>query len=414
MRADTRHAVEHAYRQEWARVLATVTRITRDLDLAEEGTQEAFSDALVAWERDGVPRNPGAWLTTTAKRRAIDSLRRASTHRNKVQLLIEPEAEPDGGSALMTPAREAHHAVDDDTVRLLFMCCHPSLSSDSQMALTLRLVCGMTTSDIARCFLVAEPTMAARLTRAKRKITLARIPFKVPEAADLPVRLDAALAVVYLLFTIGHTAPTGESLIRGDVASEAIRLARLLNELLPDQREARGLLALLLANDARRESRLSENGHSQRISEQDRSLWDQDMIREAHDLIENSLRLGSPGRYTLQAAIASLHVEAPSYDEVDWIEIVRLYDELLRVWPSPVVELNRAVALSKTSGPEVALAVVERLESDRRLDRYQYLPAIKAFLLDQLGREGEAERARSRAAQLAGNEVEREFLTKRE
>jgi RNA polymerase sigma factor (sigma-70 family) len=409
---DARGAVEHAYRHEWARVFAATTRVARDLDLAEDSVQEAFSEALTSWSRDGVPRNPGAWLTTTAQRRAIDSLRRASTHRAKVQLLIEPEQNTDEGSPPMNPAHEHQRVVDDDTMRLLFMCCHPSLSSDSQMALTLRLVCGMTTPDIARCFLVSEPTMAARLTRAKRKITLARIPFRVPEPDELPARLDAALAVVYLLFTIGHTAPTGDTLVRGDVANEALRLARLLHELMPGQQDVQGLLALVLVTDARRESRLDGDGQSQRISEQDRSLWDQEMISEAHELVALSARSGSRGRYTLQAAIASHHAEAPSYDDVDWVEIVRLYDELLVVWPSPVVELNRAVALSKTSGPEVALDVVERLESEGRLDRYQYLPAIKAYFLDQLGRVDEAERARVRAFELAGNDVERDFLAR--
>jgi RNA polymerase sigma factor (sigma-70 family) len=408
---EARRAVDSAYRTEYARVFAATTRVARDLDLAEDSVQEAFTEALTSWSRDGTPNSPGAWLTTTAKRRAIDAIRRASTHRAKVQLLIAPDYS-DESSAPMKPAHEGPRVVDDDTMRLLFMCCHPSLSSDSQMALTLRLVCGMTTSDIARCFLVSEPTMAARLTRAKRKITLARIPFRVPDAADLPARLDAALAVVYLLFTIGHTAPTGETLVRADVAGEAIRLARLFNELMPDQREVQGLLALLLFNHARWEARLDDEGQSQRISDQDRSLWDLEMIREARELMANAERLGPPGRYTLQAAIASLHTHAPRYGEVDWVEVVRLYDELLLVWPSPVVELNRAVALSKTSGPEVALHVVEQLESDGRLERYQYLPAIKAYFLEQLGRVGEAEQERARAFELAGNEVERDFLAK--
>jgi RNA polymerase sigma-70 factor, ECF subfamily len=407
---EARRAVEYAFRTEWARVFAATTRVARDLDLAEESVQEAFAEALTSWDRDGVPRNPGAWLTTTAQRRAIDSIRRASTHKAKVQLLIEPELHRDEGPREMTSAGEVNRVVDDDTLRLLFMCCHPSLSGESQMGLTLRLVCGMTTFDIARCFLVSESTMAARITRAKRKITLARIPFKVPSAEELPTRLDAALGVVYLLFTIGHTAPTGDSLVRGDVAHEAIRLARLLNELMPNRREVRGLLALLLLNDARRESRLDHHGQAQRISDQDRTLWDQEMIQEAHELLgENS---EPAGRYTLQAAIASLHAEAPTYDDVDWPEIVRLYDELLLVWPSPVVALNRAVALSKTSGPEVALTVIESLEVDGRLDDYHYLPAIKAYLLDQLGRVDEAEQERARAFELTTNEVERDFLAK--
>jgi RNA polymerase sigma factor (sigma-70 family) len=406
---EARRAVDSAYRQEWARVFAATTRVARNLDLAEDSVQEAFAEALTSWSRDGVPRNPGAWLTTTAKRRAIDSIRRAATHTTKVPLLIEPDPSPDDD---VMPRRPDDHVVDDDTLRLLFMCCHPSLSSDSQMALTLRLVCGMTTSDIARCFLVSEATMAARLTRAKRKITLARIPFRVPGTAELPSRLDSALAVVYLLFTIGHTAPTGDTLVRGDVADEAVRLARLFLRLIPTLSEVQGLLALLLVNDARRESRLDNAGRSQRISEQDRSLWDQEKIHEAHDLVAISMGSAGPGRYTMQAAIALVHVEAPSYGAVDWPEIVRLYDELLTVWPSPVVELNRAVAVSKTSGPDVALHLVEQLELDGRLDGYHYLPAIKAYLLEQLGRIDEAEQERSRAFEQTGNEVEREFLAK--
>lgn len=410
MDEETRRAVDHAFRTEWTRVFAATTRVSRDLDLAEESVQEAFAEALTSWNRDGVPRNPGAWLTTTARRRAIDSIRRSTTHAAKVQLLIEPELLRDGSPRDMRSTNEGNGVVDDDTLRLLFMCCHPSLSGESQMALTLRLVCGMTTSDIARCFLVSETTMAARITRAKRKITLARIPFRVPTVEELPSRLDAALGVIYLLFTIGHTAPTGDTLVRGEVADEAIRLARLLNELIPGQQEVRGLLALLLVNDARRESRLDHDGQAQRISEQDRALWNQEMIREAHKLLESNTE--PAGRYTLQAAIASLHADAVSYDEVEWPEIVRLYDELLLVWPSPVVALNRAVALSKTSGPEVALGVVETLESDGRLSQYQYLPAIKAYLLDQLGRVDEAELARARALTLSTNEVERDFLTR--
>jgi RNA polymerase sigma factor (sigma-70 family) len=407
VREEARRTVDSAYRQEWARVFAATTRVARDLELAEDSVQEAFTEALTSWSRAGVPSNPGAWLTTTAKRRAIDAIRRASTHAAKVQLLIEPDPSPNKD---VRPMTSDDHAVNDDTLRLLFMCCHPSLSNDSQMALTLRLVCGMTTSDIARCFLVSEATMAARITRAKRKITLARIPFRVPEAAELPTRLESALAVVYLLFTIGHTAPTGDSLVRGDVADEAVRLARLFNALMPNQSEVRGLLALLLVNHARQESRLDEGGQSQRISEQDRSLWDRKMIDESRHLLTSGA--DSPGRYALQAAIALVHAEAPRYEAVDWREITRLYEELIRVWPSPVVELNRAVALSKTSGPEAALAIVEGLEADGRLDRYQYLPAVKAYLLDQLKRPDEAERARARALQLAGNEVEREFLSR--
>jgi RNA polymerase sigma factor (sigma-70 family) len=409
MQEDARRAVDHAYRHEWARVFAATTRAARDLDLAEECVQEAFIEAMTTWSRDGVPNNPGAWLTTTAKRRAIDAIRRASTYRSKLPLLIEPDSTSDSGVSETTESNE-EKSVADDTMRLVLMCCHPSLSSETQMALTLRLVCGMTTPDIARCFLVSESTMAARLTRAKKKISIARIPFQVPSALDLPARLDAALGVVYLLFTIGHTAPTGDTLVQKETVGESIRLARLLHELFPGEREVGGLLGLLLVNDARRESRIANDGRAQRISEQDRSTWDQRMIREAHELVNLSIQAGPPDRYTLQAAIALLHAEAPSFNEVDWAQIVGLYDALVIVWPNPVVQLNRAVALSKTSGAEIALKVVEDLESDGRLDRYQYLPAIKAYLLEQLGRSEEAEAARTRAFDLAANEVERDLL----
>jgi RNA polymerase sigma-70 factor (ECF subfamily) len=410
---EVRRAVDHAYRNEWARVIAATTRTTRDLDLAEECAQDAFAEALTSWPRDGVPTNPGAWLTTIAKRRAIDSIRRASTYRTKLPLLIQPEPTRDGDTLPMHAADIIDEkVVSDDTLRLVFMCCHPSLSNEAQTALTLRLVCGMTTPDIARCFLASESTMAARLSRAKRKISIARIPFIVPSTADLPERLGAVLSVIYLLFTIGHTAPSGEQLVRIDTVSEAIRLARLLHKLVPNDSEVKGLLALLLVNDARRESRLDDDGRAQRISEQDRSTWNHDMIREARHLINTNPQSEPRGQYTLQAAIALLHAEAPSFDEVDWTQIVRTYDELVFVWPSPVVQLNRAVAVSKTAGPEAALKIIKSLEDEGQLNRYQYLPAVKAYLLDLVGRHDEANGARTRAIDLANNDVERDFLSK--
>jgi RNA polymerase sigma-70 factor (ECF subfamily) len=410
MELDARRAVAETYQREWARVLAATIRTARDLDLAEEAVQDAFTQALTVWGRDGMPRNPGAWLTTTAKRRALDSLRRASTYRVKLQLLIEPDHDEGDDAKMGTTDKGEGDVVADDTMRLVFMCCHPSLSSEAQMALTLRLVCGMSTPDIARCFLVSETTMSARLTRAKKKISIARIPFQVPEPTDLPGRLGAVLGVVYLLFTIGHTAPTGEDLMRIETAGEALRLARFLHELAPERHEVSGLLALLLVNDARRASRLSADGRALRISEQDRSAWDHAAIDEARDLIAAQVPSGVPDQYTLQASIALLHAQAPAYDEVDWPEIVRLYDQLLLAWPSPVVQLNRAVALANTLGPQVALEVVMGLERDGQLNRYQYLPAVKAYLLDQLGQSNEAQLARTRAFELATNQVERDFL----
>ncbi|MGC1238644.1 MAG: DUF6596 domain-containing protein, partial [Acidimicrobiales bacterium] len=362
--------------------------------------------------REGVPLKPGAWLTTVARRRAIDSLRRASTQRLKLRLLIEPATSDDDEMILSDAGLESPKALAvDDTIRLVFMCCHPALSREAQMALTLRLVAGMATSDIARCFLVSESTMAARLTRAKKKIAVAGIPFRAPTSEEIPERLDGVLGVIYLLYTVGHTAPSGGDLVRKGTVDDALRLARLVHRLMPEEREVDGLLALLLVNNARQESRITEGGAVQRISEQDRSKWDLDAINSAHELIVSSLQSGRPGRYTLQAAIASLHAQAPSFDEVDWPQIVQLYNELLLVWPNPVVQLNRAVALSKTAGPEIALKEVEILERDHRLDQYQYLPAIKAYLLEQLGRTDEAERARSRAFELSANEVERAFLS---
>jgi RNA polymerase sigma-70 factor (ECF subfamily) len=326
-------------------------------------------------------------------------------------LLIETESPSDGGTSL-TPTGNVttEEFVRDDALRLVFMCCHPSLSSEAQVALTLRLVCGVATPDIARCFLVSESTMAARLTRAKKKISVARIPFTVPRSADMPERLSAVLGVIYLLFTVGHTSPTGNQLLQTDAVAEAIRLARLLHDLVPNDPEVAGLLALLIVNDSRRASRLGEGGRSIRISEQDRSRWDQALIREARHLIDS--HLGPRGQYALQAQIALLHAEAPTFDDVNWPLILRTYDELLSLTPSPVIELNRAVAVSKTQGSEVALGIVRRLETDGHLARSQYLPAVKAYLLDQLGRHDEANAERTHALGLTTNEVERAFLAK--
>ncbi len=303
--------------------------------------------------------------------------------------------------------------VADERLRLIFMCCHPALAQDAQLALTLRLVCGVATGDIARAFLVPEPTMAARLTRAKKKISAARIPYRMPGAAELPDRLRAVLGVIHLLFTTGHTAPSGASLIRTDLMDQAMHLARMLRDLMPDEREVWGLLALLLVTDARRTTRVDSQGRLLRLEEQDRSQWDRAAIAEAHDLIVDGLRGGRPGRYVLQAAIGSLYAEAPTYDETDWPQIVTLYDELLSVWPSPVVALNRTVAVAEVHGPMRALAEVEELERGGRLAGYQYLPAIKADLLQRLGRTDEASVVYRQALELTRNEAEREFLAMR-
>jgi RNA polymerase sigma factor (sigma-70 family) len=407
--ADVDTAVADAHRRGWALVLSATARVARDLDLAEECVQEAYAAALTAWRRHGIPTSPVAWLTTTARRRAMDAIRRERMLRSRLPLLVEPEETVDEPADTEEPAE----VVDDERLRLIFMCCHPALAQDAQLALTLRLVCGVTTGDIARAFLVSEPTMAARLTRAKKKIWAARIPYRVPGAAELPDRLRAALGVIHLLFTTGHTAPSGASLIRTDLMDQAMHLARMLRDLMPDEREVWGLLALLLVTDARRTTRVDSQGRLLRLEEQDRSQWDRAAIAEAHDLIVDGLRGGRPGRYVLQAAIGSLYAEAPTYDETDWPQILTLYDELLSVWPSPVVALNRTVAVAEVHGPMRALAEIEELERDGRLAGYQYLPAIKAEFLQRLGRTDEASVVYRQALELTRNEAEREFLAAR-
>jgi RNA polymerase sigma factor (sigma-70 family) len=413
-RAAAEAAVVAAHRREWTLVVAATVRVARDLDLAEECVQEAYAAALESWARDGVPLNPAAWLVTTAKRRAMDAIRRDQTFRSKLPLLIEEEAVEDAAVDDPPPEdEEPHDVVRDERLRLIFTCCHPALGQEAQVALTLRLVCGVSAPDIARAFLVSGPTMAARITRAKKKISGARIPYRVPRPAELPDRLRAALGVIHLLFTAGHTAPSGPALTRDDLADRALSLARMLHESMPDEPEARGLLALLLVTDARRATRVAADGRLLRLEEQDRSRWDRAAIAEAHDLILGALRGRRPGRYVLQAAIASLYAEAPSFDDTDWPQIVSLYDILLDVWPSPVVALNRAVPLARAAGPQKALAEVEALERAGQLTGYQYLPAVKADLLVRLGRPAEAAQAYTQALEWTENEAERAFLTQR-
>jgi RNA polymerase sigma-70 factor (ECF subfamily) len=410
---DVETAVADAHRRGWAQVLAATARVARDLDLAEECVQEAYAAALVSWARDGIPVNPAAWLTTAAKRRALDAMRREQTLRAKLPLLVEPEDTVDEADVNGPAAVDPADVVPDERLRLIFMCCHPALAQDAQLALTLRLVCGVATADIARALLVSEPTLAARITRAKKKISVARIPFRLPGAAELPDRLRTVLGVIHLLFTAGHTAPSGASLVRPDLVEQSLHLTKMLRELMPDEPEVRGLLALLLVTDARRATRTDAEGRLLRLEDQDRSLWDRAALTEGHDLIVDGLRGGRPGRYILQAAIASLYAEAPTYDQTDWSQIVTLYDTLLAVWPSPVVALNRTVAVSMVLGPARALEEVTELEQDGRLARYQYLPAIKADLLHRLGRSTEASVAYRQALELSGNDAERTFLTER-
>jgi RNA polymerase sigma-70 factor (ECF subfamily) len=407
---DVRGAVADAHRREWAYVLAATARVAGDIDLAEECVQDAYVSALDAWTRDGVPSNPGAWLTVAARRKALDAHRRDRTLRAKLPLLVEPEGDDPTDELGADP-------IADDRLRLVFTCCHPALAREAQVALTLRLICGLTTAEIAQAFLVPEATMAARVTRAKKKISAARIAYRVPAAAELPDRLDAVLTVAHLLYTSGHTAPSGPDLVRTDLVSRAFDLTHMLRYLMPDEREVRGLLGLMLLTDARRTTRTGPDGRLRLLEEQERSQWDRTAIEEGSRLVVAALRGGRPGRFALQAAIAALHAEAPSFAETDWTQVVGLYNELLRIWPSPVVELNRAVAVSMLDGPAgslaEALAEVRRLERDGRLDGYRYLHATKADLLRRLGRYPEAAAAYRMALALADNAPERAFLTTR-
>ncbi|MDA0185164.1 RNA polymerase sigma factor [Solirubrobacter phytolaccae] len=376
-------------------MLAATVRVTRDLDAAEEIVQDAYVRALVDWSRGGVPANPGAWLTTVARRLALNRIARAKTLATKLPLLLDEPEDP------------VEHPFPDDRLRLVFTCCHPALSREAQVALTLRLVCGVATPDVAHAFLVSEATMAARITRAKKKIAAARIPYAIPAEEELPARLDAALSVVYLLYTTGHTAPAGEDLVRDELTARALDLTLMLRTLLPDAREAAGLHALLLVHEARRSTRTDAEGRLLRLAEQDRTRWDPALIEQADALIIDALQAGPPGRYVLQAAIAALHAQAPTYEDTDWPQILVLYDALLRVWPSAVVALNRAVVVAEVHGPEPALAAVDALEG---LDGYRYLHSTRADFLHRLGRHDEAAAAYEAALALTENEAERSFL----
>jgi RNA polymerase sigma factor (sigma-70 family) len=397
-------AVAEAHRREWAAVLAATVRVTGDIDQAEECVQDAYARALVDWEAHGVPESPGAWLTTTARRRALDVRRREAHWRRTLPLLVEDRA---------APSAEAAAGLDDDRLRLVFTCCHPALARQAQVALTLRLVCGLTTTEVARAFLVGEPTMAARITRAKKKIAAARIPYRVPPPEELSERVAAVLGVVHLIFTTGHTAPAGEELVRADLVERAIDLARVLRLLMPADPDVAGLLALLLLTDARRPSRVADDGRLALLSEQDRDRWDRAAIREGIGLVREALRGRSPGRWALMAAIAAVHAESPSWAATDWTEVVGLYDLLVRAWPSPVVALNRAVAVGMASGPEAGLEALEPLAGEPQLAGYGYLPAARADFLRRLGRDADARAAYREALLLTQNAVERDYLSER-
>ena len=406
MDASVEAAVADAHRGVWAFVLAATVRVAGDIDLAEECVQDAYARALTSWPDQGVPARPAAWLTTVARRRAVDLLRRRAVHdRVLPDLLVEEEpAEPVAGD---------RPGVPDDRLRLVFTCCHPALAPEARVALTLRLVCGLTTAEVARMFLVQESTMAARITRAKKKIAAARIPYRVPRLEELPERTDAVLTVVHLVFTTGHTAPVGADLVRADLAELALSLARMLRLLLPDDADVAGLLGLILLTHARRSTRVSADGSLALLSDQDRSRWDAEGIAEGLALVREALTRRPPGRFALMAAIAAVHAEAPAWSATDWAELVGLYDLLVAIWPSPVVALNRAVAVGFADGPEAGLAALDRLVDEPQLATYAYLPSARAGLLARLGRDDEAADAYRRALDLTDNAVEREFLRSR-
>jgi RNA polymerase sigma factor (sigma-70 family) len=405
-------AVADAHRREWAFVLAATVRVTRDLDLAEECVQDAYAKALATWATNGVPRNTGAWLTTTARRRALDLLRRQATAARALPLLVETNTDegPDLGGCEERPAPAE---IGDERLRLVFTCCHPALARDAQVALTLRLLCGLSTAEVARAFLVSESTMAARITRAKKKITQARIPYRVPAREELPDRVASVCEVVHLLFTTGHTAPAGAELIRRDLVERALDLARMLRTLLPANADITGLLALILLTDARRGARLDEHGQLVLLADQNRARWDHDAITEGVALVRDALRRRPPGRFALMAAIAAVHDEAESWDTTDWREIVGLYDLLVALWPSPVVALNRAVAVGFADGPAAGLDALDPLTTEPQLAGYGYLAAARAEFLARLGRTHDARTAYEEALLLTENTIERDYLTHR-
>ncbi|GGU14299.1 RNA polymerase sigma factor [Lentzea flava] len=401
---DVEEAITRAHREEWARVVAALTRRFGDLDVAEEAAAEAFATAVERWPADGVPPNPGAWLTTTATHKAIDRIRRENKRHDK-----HKEAQ----SMHHDDPPESLGAIDDDRLRLIFTCCHPALAVEARVALTLRLVGGLTVAEIARAFLLSEGAVGQRITRAKAKIKAARIPYRVPSAEDLPARVTGVLTVLYLVFNEGYLA-TGPDTdpVRQDLTSEAIRLTRLIRALLPDDGEVAGLLALMLLIEARRPARVSASGELVALDEQDRGAWDRALIAEGHQLVRERLATGqAPGRYQILAAINAVHTSARDIRDTDWSQVVALYDQLVRLDPSPIVALNRAIAVAELDGPEVALAAVDRL--DGALAGYHAYHVTRADLLRRLGRSRESREAYDKAIELAGNTAETAYLIRR-
>ncbi len=402
-----RDRVDDLYRSEARRVFASLVRLLNDFDLADDAMHEAFAAAIESWQHDGVPANPRAWLISTGKFKAIDSLRRQGRlkeHQTEIVSRLDEVADENAVGA----ATE----IEDDRLRLIFTCCHPEIDSKLQVPLTLREVCGLTTEEIAHAFLTSKATMAQRIVRGKAKIREARIPYVVPSLADLPERLDAVLAAIYLVFNEGYSASQGESLIRVDLTAEAIRLGRLLLDLLPDP-EVKGLLALMLLHESRRESRASPDGEIVLLEDQDRSRWNQTMISEGTALVEQALRSRRFGAYTLQAAISAIHAESATAEQTDWNQIVMLYSVLLRIDPSPIVELNRAVAVAMRDGPEAGLEIIDRILSRRELSKYQLAYSARGELLRRAGKTADALAAFQQALELARQEPEKRFLAAR-
>jgi len=400
-------AVAEAHRRDWVFVLAATARITRDLDAAEDCVQDAYAEALAAWPASGVPARSAAWLTLVARRRAMNLIQRSDTLARRLLLLVDTAVRPGDGDDT------AACQIPDDRLRLIFTCCQPALAAEARVALTLRLVCGLTTGEVASAFLVSKPAMAARITRAKKKIAAARIPYQVPPPGELPARLAAVLDVVHLLFTTGHTAPAGQSLQRRDLVERALDLARMLRQLLPDDPAVAGLLALILLTDARRHTRTAADGQLILLAEQDRARWDRAEIGEGLALIRAALEQRPPTRYALMAAIAAVHAAAPRWEATDWQQITDLYDALIQIWPSPVVALNRAIAIGEARGPQAGLAALDELATEPQLAGYHYLPAARAEFLRRLHRTGDARLAYQEARLLADNPVEQDFLTRR-